>query len=77
LTRSSSIVLSRVRSSEASAPIDELLVKQFKGKTKLINLNGTALRLGHDYAEKNLKDACGLQGHPFGQGRRQDIPCRQ
>jgi 2-oxoglutarate ferredoxin oxidoreductase subunit alpha len=41
--------------------IDELLVKQFKGKTKLINLNGTALRLGYDYAEKNLKDACGLK----------------
>jgi len=41
--------------------IDELLVKQFKGKTKLINLNGTALRLGHDYVEKNLKDACGLK----------------
>ena len=41
--------------------IDELLVKQFKGKTKLINLNGTALRLGHDYVEKNLKGACGLK----------------
>ncbi|MBV9990002.1 MAG: 2-oxoacid:acceptor oxidoreductase subunit alpha [Alphaproteobacteria bacterium] len=41
--------------------IDELLVKQFKGKTKLINMNGTALRLGHDYAEKNLKGACGLK----------------
>ena len=41
--------------------IDELLVKQFKGKTKLITMNGTALRLGYDYAEKNLKGACGLK----------------
>jgi 2-oxoglutarate/2-oxoacid ferredoxin oxidoreductase subunit alpha len=40
--------------------IDELLVKQFKGKTKLITMNGTALRLGYDYAEKNLKDVCKL-----------------
>jgi 2-oxoglutarate ferredoxin oxidoreductase subunit alpha len=42
------------------AAIDELLVKQFKGKAKLIDLNGRALRLGHDYAEKTLKGACGL-----------------
>ena len=41
--------------------IDELLVKQFKGKTKLITMNGTALRLGYDYAEKNLKDVCKLK----------------
>jgi len=41
--------------------IDELLVKQFKGKTRLITMNGTALRLGYDYAEKNLKDACKLK----------------
>ena len=41
--------------------IDDLLAKQFKGKTKLITMNGTALRLGHDYAEKNLKGACGLK----------------
>jgi 2-oxoglutarate ferredoxin oxidoreductase subunit alpha len=41
--------------------IDDLLAKQFKGKAKLITLNGTALRLGHDYAEKNLKGACGLK----------------
>ncbi|HVV64388.1 MAG TPA: 2-oxoacid:acceptor oxidoreductase subunit alpha [Rhizomicrobium sp.] len=41
--------------------IDELLVKQFKGKTKLIDLNGKALRLGHDFAETNLKGACGLK----------------
>jgi 2-oxoglutarate ferredoxin oxidoreductase subunit alpha len=41
--------------------IDELLVKQFKGKTKLITMNGTALRLGYDYAEKNLKDSCKLK----------------
>jgi 2-oxoglutarate ferredoxin oxidoreductase subunit alpha len=43
------------------AEIDHLLGKQFKGKTKLINLNSTALRLGHDYVEKNLKGACGLK----------------
>jgi 2-oxoglutarate ferredoxin oxidoreductase subunit alpha len=41
--------------------IDELLVKQFKGKTKLITMNGTALRLGYDYAEKNLAGACKLK----------------
>src|SRR4029077_8997688 len=43
------------------AAIDDLLAKQFKGKTKLIAMNGTALRLGHDHAEKNLKGACGLK----------------
>ena len=41
--------------------IDELLVKQFKGKTKLITMNGTALRLGYDYAEKNLAGVCKLK----------------
>ncbi len=41
--------------------IDELLVKQFKGKTKLITMNGTALRLGYDYAEKNLAGICKLK----------------
>jgi 2-oxoglutarate/2-oxoacid ferredoxin oxidoreductase subunit alpha len=41
--------------------IDELLAKQFKGKTKLITMNGTALRLGHDYAEKNLAGVCKLK----------------
>jgi 2-oxoglutarate ferredoxin oxidoreductase subunit alpha len=41
--------------------IDELLAKQFKGKTKLITMNGTALRLGYDYAEKNLAGVCKLK----------------
>ncbi|MBV8977106.1 MAG: 2-oxoacid:acceptor oxidoreductase subunit alpha [Alphaproteobacteria bacterium] len=41
--------------------IDALIEKQFKGKTKLVTLNGTALRLGYDYVEKNLKGACGLK----------------
>jgi 2-oxoglutarate ferredoxin oxidoreductase subunit alpha len=40
--------------------IDHLFIKQFKGKTKLIDMNGKALRLGHDYAQTNLKGACGL-----------------
>jgi 2-oxoglutarate ferredoxin oxidoreductase subunit alpha len=41
--------------------IDELLAKQFKGKTKLITMNGTALRLGYDYAQKNLAGVCKLK----------------
>ena len=41
--------------------IDDLLGLQFKGKAKLITMNGTALRLGYDYVEKNLKGACGLK----------------
>jgi len=41
--------------------IDDLLVKQFKGKTRLIAMNGTALRLGYDYAEKNLAGVCKLR----------------
>jgi 2-oxoglutarate/2-oxoacid ferredoxin oxidoreductase subunit alpha len=43
------------------AAIDALLAKQFKGKTKLITMNGTALRLGYDYAEKNLAGVCKLK----------------
>src|ERR1700761_593879 len=41
--------------------LDHLFAKQFKSRAKLIDLNARALRLGHDYAEKNLKDACGLK----------------
>jgi 2-oxoglutarate ferredoxin oxidoreductase subunit alpha len=43
------------------AVIDELIAKQFKGKDKLIAKNGTALRLGHDYAAKNLDGKCKLK----------------
>jgi 2-oxoglutarate ferredoxin oxidoreductase subunit alpha len=43
------------------AAIDALLAKQFKGKTKLITMNGIALRLGYDYAEKNLAGVCKLK----------------
>jgi 2-oxoglutarate ferredoxin oxidoreductase subunit alpha len=41
--------------------IDHLFAKQFKSRAKLIDMNARALRLGHDYAEKNLKGACGLK----------------
>ena len=41
--------------------IDKLIVEQFKGKTKLVAMNGTALRLGYDYAAKNLAGACKLK----------------
>jgi 2-oxoglutarate ferredoxin oxidoreductase subunit alpha len=43
------------------AEIDKLLVEQFKGKTKLVTMNGKALRLGHDYAEKHLAGVCKLK----------------
>ena len=38
-----------------------LIEEQFKGKEKLIQPNVKALNLGFNYAEKNLKDKCGIK----------------
>jgi len=41
--------------------IESLIADQFKGKDKLIRLNFTAMRLGHDYAAANLAGKCRLK----------------
>jgi len=52
--------LSSLLGFEASV-VESLVKEQFPGKDKLIKLNMKAIELGHDYAEKNLKDACKLK----------------
>ncbi len=41
--------------------IATLIAEKFKGKPKPIAMNGAALRLGYDYAEKNLAGICKLK----------------
>jgi len=52
--------LSSLLGFEASV-VESLINEQFPGKEKLIKLNMKAIELGHDYAEKNLKDVCKLK----------------
>jgi len=52
--------LSALLGFEASV-VESLINEQFPGKEKLIKLNMKAIELGHDYAEKNLKDVCKLK----------------
>jgi 2-oxoglutarate ferredoxin oxidoreductase subunit alpha len=40
--------------------VEGLISEQFKGKEKLIRLNYAAMKLGYDYAAKNLKGKCKL-----------------
>ena len=52
--------LSALLGFEASV-VESLINEQFPGKEKLIKLNMKAIELGHDYAQKNLKDVCKLK----------------
>ena len=52
--------LSSLLGFEASV-VESLINEQFPGKEKLIKLNMKAIELGHDYAQKNLKDVCKLK----------------
>ena len=41
--------------------VENLVAEQFKGKDKLIRLNYAAMKLGYDYAAKNLAGKCKLK----------------
>ena len=41
--------------------VEKLITEQFKGKDKLIRLNYAAMKLGYDYAAKNLAGKCRLK----------------